>query len=153
MNLGYGMERLINTHQNYFRAAFPVYLRLRNFDSVQTQDWAALGFSVAPSGRVTGTTDILIAPPPDVMMVSVHNIGQSNGKLRFGARVFLVSQSFVRCQVTEQGLENQNSVWNGPRVVGLVSEGLLFSIENIAHEELGGSSVSWLLTCNASEVR
>ena len=100
-----------------------------------------------------GTTDILITPPPNIEMVSTHNIGQSMGKLRFGARIVTVSQGFVAQQVSAQNLPDQNLVWRGPQVVGLVSENLLFSIEDVNHSELTGNTVFWYLTCNVSELR
>lgn len=100
-----------------------------------------------------GTTDTQIKPQPSTNMVSVHNIGQSGGKLRFGARYFLISQTFVAAQVTARTLTDQNLVWRDPTVVGLVSENLLFSIEDISHEESSGQTISWMLTCNANELR
>ena len=100
-----------------------------------------------------GFTDILIDPPPNIEMVSMHNIGQSGGKLRFGARIVTVSQGFVAQQAAAQGLTDQNLVWRGPQVVGLVSESLMFSIVDINHSELSATSVYWYLTCNVSELR
>lgn len=110
----------------------------------------------SPTGTLVataGTTDILITPPPNIEMVSTHNIGQSMGKLRFGARIVTVSQGFVAQQAMAQNLPDQNLVWRGPQVVGLVSENLLFSIENVDHSELTGNTVFWYLTCNVSELR
>jgi hypothetical protein len=85
-------------------------------------------------------------------MVSVHNIGQSDGKLRFGARTFLVSATFTDAQVAARQLADQTLVWRSSDVVGLVTENLLFSIEDITHQEVDGKTVSWVLTCNASEL-
>jgi hypothetical protein len=153
-SLGYGIQRLMDAQMRYMRAGPPVYLRLRNFASIEDQTWAQLGFAVSPSGtEEVGTTDILIRPQPAVMMVSVHNIGMSTGKLRFGARTFLISATFVDRQVRSQALTNQDLVWRAPEVVGLVIGDQLFSIEDISHEELGGKTISWLLTCNASEIK
>jgi hypothetical protein len=154
--LGYGLQRLIDAQQRYIRNSpvAGVFLRLKNFPDTQNQEWSEMGFSIAPSGGVvTGTTDILIEPPPMVRMVSLHNIGQSMGKLRFGSRQFVISASVVDDNVALQGLSNQDLIWRDPTVVGLVVDSELFSIEDIEHEEVGGKTVLWTLTCNALEVK
>jgi len=92
-------------------------------------------------------------PQPSVMMMSVHNIGMSSGKLRFGARQFLISQTFVAKQQALQFLEDPRMVFEGPQVVGLVSENLLFSIEDVRHQEVTNNPVAWLVTCNANTLR
>ncbi|MDE2102961.1 MAG: hypothetical protein KGL39_37300 [Patescibacteria group bacterium] len=156
LQFGYGLRRLVDAQQNFVRAGHPVYLRLRNFPVVQTQQWAELGFSITPSGSPTGTSDILIAPPPGVIMMSLHNIGMSAGKFRFGARQFMVSHSFVQAQMTTQGISDPlqaNQIWEGSNVVGLVMEELLFSIEDVRHQEVAGETVWWLLRCNANTIK
>lgn len=150
-NLALGMTRLIDAHQAYFQAAGTIYLRLRNFTDVQETDWATLGFVISPSGGNTGTVDVLI-PNADSMMMSQHDIGQSMGKLRFGARQVLVSQTFVAAQVAAQNLTDQTLVWRGQNVVGLIIDGLLFEIAQYWHEEVSGTTVSWGLQVNASEI-
>lgn len=154
LQFGYGITRLLDAHQRFVRAGYPVYLRLKNFTPVQNEMWAQLGYSIAPTGTAqTGTEDILIDPPPSVASISIHNIGMSAGKLRFGARRFLISQTFVSAQMQAQGLTAARMVWEGPNVLGLVTETLLFSIEDIKHQEVTGTTVSWTLTCNANELR
>jgi hypothetical protein len=154
IQLGAGVQRLVDAHLRFVRAAAPVCLRLRNFPDVQEYPWSQLGFAIAPTGTLeTGTTDIVICPPPAIRMISVHNIGQSMGKLRFGARMFFISATFVENQMREQGLTDQTLVWRGSNVVGLVTDGLLFSIEDVAHEEVGGRTIAWTLMCNAGELR
>jgi hypothetical protein len=154
LQFGRGFQRLVDAQMRYVRNAHTVYLRLRNFPDLQQVSQAVqLGFALTPSGAGTniGTQDIQIDPPPSVKMISIHNIGQSMGKLRFGARQFLISATFVERQVAQQGLTDQDLVFRGPNVVGLVVDNQLFSIENIAHEELAGHTVVWTLTCNAAE--
>jgi hypothetical protein len=154
VNFGLGFQRLIANNQQYMRAGDPVYLRLRNFPDVQNQTWAQLGFSISPTGTAQiGTTDILITPPPGVEMISLHNIGQSMGKLRFGARLFVISANFTDAQVKAQGLSDESLVWRGPNVVGLYCDNQLFSIENINHKEVAGKTVVWMLTCQSNEER
>ena len=153
VNFGFGLQRIVDAQMRYVRNAHTVYLRLRNFPDLQAVSQAVqLGFALTPSGtNQVGVQDIQIDPPPSVKMISIHNIGQSMGKLRFGARQFLISGSFVDRQVAQQGLSNQDLVFRAPNVVGLVVDNQLFSIENIAHEELAGKTVIWTLLCNAPE--
>jgi hypothetical protein len=152
LQFGFGMQRLIDAQMRYVRNAHTVYLRLRNFPDLQQVSQAVqLGFAITPSGNQVGTEDIQIDPPPSVKMISIHNIGQSMGKLRFGARQFLISATFVEQQKALQGLTHQDLVFRGPNVVGLVVDNQLFSIENIAHEELAGHTVIYTLTCNGPE--
>jgi hypothetical protein len=151
--MAYGIRRLVDAQQNFTRAAGPVYLRLRNFPDIQETDWAALGFSIAPTGTSEiGTMDILINPPASVIMISLRTIGQSMGKLRFGARTFLVSHTFVKAQMAAQGIFDPTYVWRGPNVVGLRLNRQLFSIEDYWHEEISAQTVTWGLTCNSLEL-
>lgn len=147
----YGYRRLMDQGQRFIRYGSPTYLRLRNFPDLQNQPYAQMGFSA--SGSPAGTTDILIVPPPSWYMVSVHNIGQSDGKLRFGARIFKVSQTFVQAQVDTGTFTDSYHMWNSPLVVGLITDGLLFSIENITHDNISSVPVWWELTANANELR
>jgi hypothetical protein len=147
----YGTRRLIDSQLQLTRAGFPVYLRLKNFPDVQANMAAQLGFAITPTGAATGTTDILITPAPAVTVVSVHNIGQSAGKLRFGAKYFLISDSFVQKQAVAMGLSDSTALWRSPSVVGLITNSLVFSIEDITNEQLAGETITWLLTCNSLE--
>ena len=154
INLATGLQRLLDSQQSFVRNAHAVYLRVRNFAETPTENalYAQLGRSITPASGETGTTDILITPTPAVRMISQHNIGQSQGKLRFGARYFLISATWVASQnpgVSQSALE---AYWRGPQIVGLVLDNQLFSIEEDAHEEIGGVTVLWTLSCNAVEL-
>lgn len=152
-NIGFGMRYLMDAYQRYMRAQLPVYLRIKNFLDTQNQGYSQLGFRISPSGSATGITNILIDPPCSWQMVSLRNIGMSDGKLRFGARYFMVSQTFVLAQQAALGLSDPKLVFEGAQTVGLVTENLLFSIEDTSHEAAGGQIISWILTCNANEIR
>ena len=153
MNFGLGFQRLLDAQQKYVRNSLPVYLRLRDFEPVNTTLWGQLGFSISPSGTASvGTTDIEIVPPPAVRMVSMHNIGMSGGQLFLGARTFTVSGTFVRKMAALLGVA-ERQVWEGKRSVGLVTDGLLFSTQQIEHNEVAGLTVGWLITCNANELK
>lgn len=150
---GLGFQSLIDSNQRYMQAGQPTYLRLRNFPDIQEQEFAQLGFSIAPSGTdEVGTQDILIDPPPSVEPVPNRDIGRSMGKLRFGAKNFLISATFVEAQMAQQGVTDQELIWRASNVVGLVMGNLLWSIESIEHKELGGKTVCWILTCNSQEL-
>jgi hypothetical protein len=158
-NMAAGMQRLIDAQMNFVRNAGFVYYRLRNFTDLQSQTFAQLGFQITSANG--GTTDVLVAPQPAVKMISMHNIGMSMGKLRFGAREFVISASFVDAQVIAQGLNPtgldanlvQDLVWKGPAFVGLVTNGLLFDVVSVAHEEICNKSVIWTILANANEMK
>ena len=153
VGFGYGVLWAVDQQLRWQRTSHPVYLRIRNFPDLQQQSFSQIGFAIAPTGTSqVGTTDILIDPPASTKMVSTHNIGQSEGKLRFGARTFYISHSFVINQLAAQGIiGTDDNVWRGPQVVGLVLDSLLFSIEVIDHEEIAGQTIAWHLTANALE--
>ena len=164
LQFGFGIRRLMDAHQRWVRAGLPVYLRLRNFNLASNPLWSQLGFSVSPSGTNTGTQDILIDPPPYIGVVSQHNIGMSEGKLRFGARTFHISHSFVIALMQQLGMTDATLVWRDPSIVGLVvvttpgalvtaPGNLLCDIVQYLPEYGGADIVSWGLTCNCNEVR
>lgn len=154
MLFGTGVRRLIDAQQQFTRAAHPVYLRTRDFPDVQQLDAQQLGFVVAPTGTSqVGTTDTLITPPPSVTMVSIHDIGQSMGKLRFGARRFLISANWVTSIANTLGYSDETLVFRGENVVGLVLDSQLFSIEDYWHEEVAGLTVNWGCVGNSNELR
>lgn len=152
-NFAFGAQRLLGAHQRFIRSGLPTYLRFKNFADTQTAQWSELGFAITPVSGTTGTVDILISPPPSSSMISVHNIGMSEGKLRFGARLFQVSQEFVSAQMAALGYTDPRQVWIGAKTVGLITENLLFSIEDIKERYVCGTQVAWILTCNANELR
>lgn len=152
-NIAFGQQRVIDAHLRFMRCAGPVFLRLKNFATLPGTA-SQLGFSIAPTGTSgTGTKEIEIVPRPAMTTVSVHNIGMSGGKLRFGARIFRVSDSFVQACMKEDGITVARDVWQRQEVVGLVTEGLLFSIEDIKHSVVGDSTLLWTLTCNSNTLR
>jgi hypothetical protein len=153
INFGFGIQRLIDAQQRYTRATTEVYLRISAFNepAEETTQWNQLGFAISPTGVMTGTRDILIDPPPSVHSMSLHNIGMSGGKLRFGAKQFLISATFVDKWALNLGYSDPKDVFG--ESVGLVNGNLLYSVEDIQHETVTGRIISWLITCNANEIR
>ena len=144
-----GIQRIIDAQLKFTRTTNDVYLRVKNFTDPQTSRWAQLGFTIAPiDGSPTGTNDVLIWPPPASSDVSIHNIGQSMGKLFFGATQFFVSATWVDAQAVALGFTDPWQVWRDPSIVGLVSEGIVYSIENIVPQQYGGKTVTWSITTN-----
>ncbi len=72
------------------RTTTPVWMRFRNFGDISGRQFSMLGRSITPNPGTnpTGTTDVLVDPPPTMQTMSLRNIGISGGKLRFGARMF-----------------------------------------------------------------
>lgn len=151
--IGYGVQRVLDAQLRYTRSTLPVYLRMRNFTPPVNSLAAELGFGWTPSGDDKGTTDIEVMPPPAVAMVSTHNIGQSGGKLRFGARTFLFTQTFVTAMLERFNLPDGMTLWRNDALIGFVTDDKLFSIEDIKHRDLGGQTVAWMLTCNANDLK
>lgn len=132
----------------------PVYLRLRNFAPTEPlidSEAAQLGYSVPASDG--GTTDELINPLVSYTPVSMFNIGNSGGKLLFGARKFNISNTFVAKIMSKYAIAYNREVFEGRQTVGLVTDGVLFSIVSVDHEEVSGQPVMWFLTANANEIK
>jgi len=152
LNIGGGIQRLIDSQQRFVRnSRTDIYVRYRNFTPPQNQLFGQLGFTITPASGPTGTTDVAILPPPETRLISQHNIGMSGGKLRFGAREFIISATFVNAQQSALGLSTPDKLWLSPQFVGLVGYSCLWTVEQIASEELGGIPVIWTLKCNANE--
>lgn len=154
-----GIQMAIDANMRYLRMSHKVYLRLRNFTApVQPSSiFQQLGFPQTPVSGPTGTFDLEISPQPAVRTLSQHDIGMSMGQLLFGARQFGISGSFscllaqaLSLPYTQDDLEQ---FWFNDKIVGLVTDRLLFDIKQVDHEEVGGVTVMWTLLANANQVR
>jgi|SRR5215471_13814425 len=154
-NLACGLQGLIDFQMNVGKSGLPAWLRVRNFPDVQNEEAIQLGFDLTPDGGKggVGTTDLRILPQPIIENVSMHNIGMSLGKLRFGSRKFTVSQTFVCEVMAKMKFAQWRDVWEHARIVGIVTENVLFSIESVAHTDIAMCPVTWELLCNANEVK
>ena len=151
---GYGLQRVIDANLQFTRTGHSVALRIRNFPDVQDKPWAQLGFAISPTGTDDiGTQDIPIVPQPAIDQVSQWLIGQSMGKLRAGARTFIISATFVDNLVANGMFNTPNQVWTDPIVVGLVCDDQLFDIVQYYDREVAGKSIQWELQANAVENR
>lgn len=152
-----GIQFLFDANQRYVRAGLPVYLRVKNFQD--TGDFIEVGVPFAPTGAAaaqSGYTDILIAPPPAVQDISLHNIGLNSAALRFGARNFIISATFVNAQMAQYSITDPYAVFrnrDGYAAVGLLYNDRLFQIESITHREVAGVTINYKLLCNALELQ
>lgn len=153
---GLGIRRLFDANQRYTRSGLPVWVRVKNFQD--EGDYIEVGVPYSPTGTAefqSGYTDIPIVPPPGVQDVSLHNIGLMAGRLNFGSRIFIISDTFVQAQMQQySGITDPYDVFRGRdgfATLGLFYNNRLFSIESITHKEVGGCTVNWKLICNALE--
>jgi hypothetical protein len=158
---GTGIQFLFDGQQRFTRAALPVYLRVRNFQD--EGDYLEVGVPYAPTGTqsfYTGYTDVKIEPPPSVQDVSLHNIGLLAGRLNFGSRVFIVSNTFVERQMREYRIADPYDVFRDRtdaedgtqyKVIGLIYNSRQFAIESLTHKEVAGKTINWKLIGNALE--
>ena len=146
----FGMRRSMDMVSRFDRAGLPVYLRVTVPSADPSQDeFAQFGFQAAASGALV-TQDVLIDPPPQVKQVSLHDIGLNSAQLSFGSRTFKISHSWVivRQQLKgywEPGTQQPDftRVFIDPSVVGIWTDGRLFKIVSITHEDLGGRQWMW----------
>jgi hypothetical protein len=151
-----GMRMMTDGQQSFIRAGLEVYLRLQNFDS--SGDFQEMGIPQAATPTSgAGFTDIIIDPPPQVLDVSMHDIGMSGGRLLIGARSFIVSHSFV-LKVREENpdIPDNIAVWSAwdssATVVGILYENRMHDIVYYTHKEIGGETISWKIFCNRVDI-
>ena len=149
----WGLRSLADTFLRYYQPGLQVFLRIQN-QPTAPDDYSALGFmpSVTGGQSQSGVTDILIDPPADVTEVSLHNIGILGARLNFGARTFIISDTFVTNRMQLMGYTDPYQVWRDASVVGLLYNNRLFAIESVTHEEVGGATTLWKLIGNSLEL-
>ena|ERR1035438_4315153 len=159
-NLGYGIQRLLDANLRFLQAGHPTWLRVRNFPDIQAQPYAQLGFSISPTGQYgqTGVTDIAIQPQPAVEPVSAHNIAKSLGMLREGAKEFVISATWVNQQIRRAGGTINNStdedlVFRGPQVIGILYDNSIFQIVSFTKKQLGRTTIFYSVRAQGLESR
>jgi hypothetical protein len=150
-NIAAGIIRMLGAQQRFLRTGLPVYYRFMNHAIPANDRAAQMGFPVKSSQG--GWTDIRLVPQPSVAPLSTTDIGQSAGKLRFGALTFsIVGDVVIKLQEILQ-LATPDEVWTNPRIVGLVYGKKMFSIEDIKHDEVSCTTFAWILTCNSNDLQ
>lgn len=149
--MAWGLRSLADGFFRYYQPSTVCYLRKQNILN-SPGDYSSLGFQVTVTGnQLSGITDIQIDPPADVQDVSMHNIGVLGGRLNFGARIFLISHTFVQAQIDLNNYTEARQVWRDKSVIGLFYNKRLYSIESITTETVGSSTTLWKLICNTQE--
>jgi hypothetical protein len=164
----YGLRKLMDQQMRYMRGGLTTWLRIKNFKDNPV--YADMGFQFVPSASgayvPTGTTDILIDPPPSVVLMGMHSLAMaqmSGVQLRAGARLVTLSHTWVANQMASRwflnmcntfGLDSKDHmlVFRGPIVLGMVTDKLLLELVDTTHEDLFGEPMTWFITANASEL-
>jgi hypothetical protein len=166
----YGIRRLVDQNQRFFRSGLQTWLRIKNFPD--NPAFADMGFQYVPAATgdqvPTGTTDILIDPPPSVLPISMHTIAMAvaaGSELRAGARNVTLSHTWVVDQMNAAWFQNMVAnntpplnaldptlVFRGPLIVGIVTDNLLLEIVDYTHKDAFALPMTWFLQCNASEL-
>jgi len=150
-----GIRSLADTYLSFWQPGLPCWLRIKQVvpELVKpVHDVSALGFQPAVSGGQSGVVDIPIVPPPEVREVTRHNIGLSGGRLRIGARVFLISHTFVINRMAQVGFTDPEQVFSDGSVVGFFYDGRIFNMESVTHEDQAGQPIFWTIVGNAIEI-
>lgn len=163
---GLGIQLMRDGQQRFTRSGFQTFLRVQNFPS--SGDFQEVGGVLAISGvgpTNSGYTDIFIDPPPDVVDLSIHNIGMSGGKLMEGAKEFRISHTFVERMMAQYPaiLDAYNVFrdWDGginqtgqqtASTIGIIYADRLYSIESIIPKVTGGRTVLWIIRGNFNEL-
>jgi len=166
----FGVRFLYDAHLRYFRPGLPTAIRIRNYETADA-GYSEFGFQYSPTGQLqfqAGFTDIVIDPPPEVKEVSLHNIGLNQARLQFGAKNFIISQTWVLARMNQMQYTDPIQVFRDPSVIGIAypylgnlqgqlpsasanAQTRLFSIESITHDEIAGETLAYTVLCNATE--
>jgi hypothetical protein len=155
-NFNFGLRSLYDTQLRFFQPGLPCYLRIDNLSPDvrgTVGSVAALGFQPTVSGNLSGVTDILIDPPPEVKEVPWRNIGLNLARLRFGARIFTISHTFVANRQALLAFTDPEQVFRDASVQGILYSGRIYNMESVTHEDLAGQPIIWTIIGNAIEVQ
>ena len=165
MSSSYGITRLIDGQLRFLQPGGQqdfAALRVKKFaDSAPNVPvYSQLGFiftPTSPNPATTGFTDYRIDPPPVVRLLSVRNLTEANAlgvKLLAGARDVLISETFVRAQMTLRNFTDPKQVFEDDTTVGIiVNNKIIVSLDSIMPDYAFGNSVTWTIRGNASELR
>lgn len=143
-------QRQMQDYQMRFNnAGLACYYRIKKIDD-GTADYTQLGFQ--SDETPTGTFDILIQPPPDVVAARSRNIGIEGSQLQFPPKRFLISHTFVLKQMQINGYDDPWQVWRDTKVVGLWYGNRLYSIDSVQDVADAGEIISWEISGAGMEI-
>lgn len=145
------MQRnLFDSAQRFNNAGLACYYRIKRIDD-GSAPYQELGFQ--SNEAPTGTFDLLIDPPPDVMPMRGRSIGIEVSQLQFAPKRFLISHTFVQKQMQINGYLDPYLVWRDPKVVGLWYGDRLYSIDSVQDIADAGEIISWEVSGAGHEVK
>lgn len=156
MMAGFGIQRLLDSHQNLMASGARTFLVLENYDvdDPALSAIAEMGLTYVPSvsgSVVPGVTDIEILPPPDSAELSISYVRdsvQAGVALRSGARRFTISDTWVEAQRIAKGFATPSQVFTDRQVRGIRFGGVLFNIQRAVPNAGLGNILSWDVFCN-----
>lgn len=149
-NFAFGLRFLADRHAEYTRAGLAVSLRIKNFDE-SSFSGARLGFAFAPTGGQSGTTDILIQPPPEV---TDYRSTQEGLELKTEFKIekkFVISHTWVQGRQQQLGYTDPREVFRSKTVVGLVYDQRVYSIDSVLTDSASGEFIRWNIIAYAVE--
>jgi hypothetical protein len=152
-----GIQFLVDAQQRFVRAGSSVYLRVKDFE--EEGDYLEVGVPFVPTGTqafYSGYTDILIDPPPGVRDLTFRDIGLLAAKLMFGSRVFKISDTWVRNQMSEFGITDGYDVFrkrDGFQAIGFFYGNKIYSIGEITHTTVSATAILWTVVGYSLEVQ
>jgi len=151
---GYGARYMMDQTMKFTGEGLPVFLRMQPVDE-SVNDVADIGFIVTVSGSLTGSagyTDHQIIPQPIMEVGNSNRIGVEETQMQFGPTNFTISQTWVLQMMDQFGYIDPLQVFRDRRVIGLVVNNEIYSIENISDRHAGGQIVYWDLVTKKADL-
>ena len=149
-NFGFGFAAryMMDATMKFTGEGTSVSLRVANIDE-SLSDFADIGLTVTVSGALSGSAgyiDYPISPMPIVAMVPTRRSQVPEVQLQIDDVKFTISHTWVLSQMTVMGVPNAMMVFRDRRVMGIVYQGELHSIESIIDQNAGGQIIYWEVT-------
>lgn len=151
---GFGARFMLDRVQQFQAEGTPVYIRMTDIDQTASEaDFADIGFSIGASG-VSGTyTDYQIIPQPFIEIMPSKRWGIPETQQQVDGILFTVSHNWVLSQMAKFGFQNNLSVFRDPRVMGLVWNNELHTVEWVKEDHAGGQIINWSIMTNAAYLK
>ena len=148
---GFSARYMMDQTMKFYGEGLPVFLRMQLVDE-SLSDFADIGLQVSVSGSVSGGyQDYQIVPQPIVEMVPTRRGDVPEVQMQIDDIKFTISHSWVLSQQATLGLSSPMQVFRDRRVVGLVFDNEVCSIESIIDQQAGGQIIYWEVTTSRAE--